>query len=470
MVLEFISRRRWEIALTGAILVTLCVLIASEVGHRDTIAALNRLRAVEQDSRSIAQFMGLMTDAETGQRGFLLNPRDVFLQRYQSSVNGAKAELAALLPRIKSGGDAESLARIGRIATLAGERFTEMEMVVRKIQEGDRDNALGIFETDIGRRKMQELRKEVTGLLDHNQVLATRLNRQAADVSRYARIIVAAVTIVNILLLVFVLRQLGRAWREKEREAVRLKAQREWLDAQVKERTEQLTQLSVYLQDVLEAEKSRLARELHDELGAILTAAKMDVAWVRRKLDRNAGELGEKLERTIKNIDQGIMVKRRLIEDLRPSTLSSFGLVVAARELAEETAARNEWELKLELPEAEPDIDADTATALYRVLQESLNNATKYAQAKQMSIRLDCSDRELTLTIEDNGVGFRPSQVRPKALGLVGMRQRVQARGGSFEVSSHPGAGCRVRVILPLRHSEECVAADNNQAECAVKD
>jgi len=339
-----------------------------------------------------------------------------------------------------------------------------MEIVYRHATQGEMEKAMEVFNTDIGRKKMVELRNEVEELLDHNHDRASRLRQEAVRVSKYSRVSVAAVTGVNIILLVFVFRRLGDSWREKEQEADRLKTQQEWLDAQIRERTAQLEDLSIHLQDVLEAEKTRLARELHDELGAILTAAKMDVAWVRRRLGKNPVEMDEKLERTLKNIDQGILVKRRLIEDLRPSTLSSFGLLVATRELVEDSATRNEWKVEIDLPDAEPNIGADTATALYRVVQESLNNATKYAQAKNVRVRLECSDDELKLEIVDDGVGFQLRDVRPKALGLVGMRQRVQARGGSFRISSNPGEGCRVRVMLPLKRNEECVPGPESNA------
>ncbi len=464
MFLNFVSRWRWEFALAGAVLITAGILGMSELGHDKTTDALEKITAVEQDSRSVLQFMSLVTDAETGQRGYLLSQGNVFTERYRSGVTGAKAVMETLTVRYQKSGDREGITRIGRIATLSGEKFTEMEIVFRHAVQGEMGKAMEVFNTDIGRKKMVELRKEVDELLEHNQGRANRLRWEASTVSKYSRVSVAVVTAVNIVLLVFVFRRLGDSWRQKEEEADRLKAQQEWLDAQIRERTTQLEDLSIHLQDVLEAEKMRLARELHDELGAILTAAKMDVAWVRRRLGKDPVEMDEKLERTLKNLDQGIMLKRRLIEDLRPSTLSSFGLIVAARELAEENASRNEWQLELELPEAEPDIGPDTATALYRILQETLNNASKYAQAKRVRVQFACTDQELRLEIVDDGVGFRLRDVRPKALGLVGMRQRVQARGGSFEISSNPGEGCRIRVILPLKPQEECVQGPDSNA------
>ena len=354
--------------------------------------------------------------------------------------------LERMTQHLQKSDDGEGVSRLARIATLSGEKIAVLDITIRHAQQGEMEQALSLFNADVGRFKMRTLRQEVDGLLKYNAARANVLRQKAAEVSTYSRISVAAVAAVNIVLLVLVFRRLGDAWRQKEHEADQLKAQQAWLDGQVRERTRQLEDLSVHLQDMLEAEKMRLARELHDELGSILTAAKMDVAWVRRRLGADPPELHEKLERTLINIDQGIMVKRRIIEDLRPSTLSSFGLIVAARDLAEESAKRNDWQLDLQLPEAEPDIGTDTATALYRVLQESLNNATKYAQAKCVQIVLDCSDVQLVLDIVDDGVGFDLSGVAPKSLGLVGMRQRVVARGGRFELYSTPGRGCRIRV------------------------
>ena len=459
MIAEFVSRWRWEFALAGAVVVTASVFAAAELGHDRTSDALERITTVGMESQGVLQLMSLVTDAETGQRGYLLTKREAYLEPYRVGVAGSRVVLEKLSSDYQRNGDSEGVARVNRIATLAGEKFTELEIVLRVAKQGEMEQVLELVNADIGRNKMAALRKEVDALLDHNRDRAEWLRLEAIGISKSARLSVAVISALNIVLLVFVFRRLGEGWREKEQEADRLKAQREWLDAEVRARTVQLEDLSVHLQDVLEAEKVRLARELHDELGSILTAAKMDIAWVRRRLGKEPVEMDAKLERTLKNIDQGIMVKRRLIEDLRPSTLSSFGLIVAARELAEESAARNEWELELNLPDMEPDIGADTATALYRIIQETLNNASKYAKAKRVSVRLICSERDLRLEIEDNGVGFQKRDVRPKALGLVGMRQRVQARGGSFEISSNPGEGCRVHVIIPLKRNEECVAA-----------
>jgi signal transduction histidine kinase len=190
---------------------------------------------------------------------------------------------------------------------------------------------------------------------------------------------------------------------------------------------------------------------LHDELGAILTATKMDVAWVRQQLkDGMPPLLSEKLARALKNLDHGVQAKRRIIENLRPSTLTTFGLVMALREHAEQAAERNDWVLDLNLPDEPWTLPDDVSIALFRIAQESLTNAAKYAQAKNVRLRLWLQAGQVRLRVEDDGRGFATTDVRPRAHGLAGMRQRMQGLGGTLEVRSTPGRGTTVYASLPL--------------------
>ena len=466
--LHFFSRWRWEFALAGGILITTAILGASELGHNRTLTALQKSDVEDAKSLGALRLMSHMMIAEAAHRGYLLSPLDAYLVNYEKAVKDATAQLAAIAKLYQISGDEESVRRITRIAAMIGERQGVMNVTLRYAKAGEMDAALKLFNSDLNRFKIVALRQEIDALLEQNRRYLDRLTAESAAVSRNSRLTVALVTAVNIILLVVVFRQLGEAFRKKEHETKELLQQQEWLDNQVRERTAQLEQLSVHLQDMLEAEKVRLARELHDELGSLLTAAKMDIAWVRSHMHSNPAAMHEKLALILNSLDQGIMVKRRLIEGLRPSTLSSFGLVVAARELIEEQAQRNEWEVTIDLPDAEPDIDQDTATALYRILQESLTNVAKYAKAKSVQVNLVCTNQELTLEIADDGVGFRMRDVRRNALGILGMRQRVEARGGRLHLTSSPEKGCRVSANLPLRPREHCVSATGNQSATSV--
>jgi signal transduction histidine kinase len=461
---NFFSRWRWEFAMAGAVVVTAGILVVSELGYKYKSDALANIIAAEENSREILNLLSNVLFANVARRDYLFTRREDSLESYEASKKKSKTILSSLIQRYQTSSDGDGLEQLGKIATLAGEYYVTLDMTISRVREGNVDAAMELFNSDAGRQKIRMLHQAVHLLLEYNLERVRIVHGRSVDAIKFSRIGVASVTGVNIALLCMLFGRLGIELRKKETESTILKEQQELLDAQVRERTRQLEFLAAHLQDLIEGEKERLARELHDELGSILTAAKMDVAWVRGRLDNNAGGLEEKLERTLKYLDQGILVKRRLIEDLLPSTLSSFGLIVAARELAEENASRNEWQLELELPEAEPTIEPDTATTLYRILQEALHNATKYAQAKYVRVQLTCTDQELSLEITDDGVGFRLHDVRPNALGLVGMRQRVLARSGKFEIFSSPNEGCRIRVILPLKRREQCVPGPDSHA------
>lgn len=455
MIAELIGRWRWGFAMATSVIITISVLVASELGHDHTHAAQRSILSVADKSRLLTDIIARLTELESGQRGYLLTQRKEYLVPLSKGREEISSLLENLARRYQSSADGEGLVLLSRLSTSFGEKMAELEWTVEKTRSGETHDAIAMLNTDHGQQKMTELRLQVQALIQHNEKRLQNLQKELLGVTNFSRLRIALISALNLALLIYIFRKLQESWRLKEEEATRLKEQQEWLDRQVRERTAQLEQLSVHMQNALEEERVRLARELHDELGSALTAAKMDIAWVRGKLPAPSNDLREKLQRTLKNIDQGIMAKRRIIEDLRPSTLSSFGLVIAARDLATENASRNDWDLQLDLPETEPDIGSDTATALYRVLQESLNNASKYAKAKIVTVRLAFSDTELTLEIQDDGVGFRPREVRANALGLIGMRQRIEARGGTCDITSAPGNGCRIRLTIPLRRASD---------------
>src|SRR5690606_25973960 len=188
---------------------------------------------------------------------------------------------------------------------------------------------------------------------------------------------IALVAALNVVLVVALFFGMKRDWRVAHE-------RQDLLDQRVRERTRQLDSLASRLQEAAEAERAALARELHDELGGLLTASKMDIAWVRGRLGPDDAALREQLARVLQQLDQGIIAKRRIVEGLRPTTLSNFGLATAARQLTQQVAERAGWELELQLPEIDPQLPEEIEVALFRVLQESLTNAAKYAQASRL--------------------------------------------------------------------------------------
>jgi signal transduction histidine kinase len=228
---------------------------------------------------------------------------------------------------------------------------------------------------------------------------------------------------------------------------LRLQQERDQLERQVKERTSRLAELANHLESAREDERAYLARELHDELGALLTTAKLDVARLRSRLVSAAPEVKERIDHLIETLNAGITLKRRIIEGLRPSSLDNLGLVPTLEILAKETAARTGINIDVNLEPVM--LDNDDQLTVFRLAQESFTNICKYASARNVTVTLHGYANHVELTIQDDGVGFDPNAVRPTAYGLIGMQQRVAAAGGTMEVDSTVGRGTKISVSLP---------------------
>lgn len=435
---------RWDLTLIACSVVSVGILVVSETGHtlleQEQGDAMKGVRIYAQ----LGRLAGRLADAETAQRGYLLTRSDAYLEPYRTALPQIATLTELLDDHYAGAGSSLDSSRMRLIRTEVTKKIVEMENTLFAAREGRWDDAVKIVATDVGKYRMDAIRQLVEDLqIAENERVAERVAAWRSH-TQLARLSVAAVTALNILLLILLVRWLKRHWRAaRERGAL--------LDQEVKARTAQLAMLATHLQEISEAEKSRLARELHDELGSILTASRMDISWVRGKLQPEQAALADKLGRALKHIDQGVQAKRRITEGLRPTTLTSFGLVTAARELVAQAADQSHWALELDLPEDDPDLSEEAAIALFRILQESLNNAAKYAQTKCIRVSLAVAPgRQCTLEIEDRGIGFKPQDVRPKAHGILGMRERLAARGGTLVVDSVPGRGTRVSATLPL--------------------
>ena len=207
--------------------------------------------------------------------------------------------------------------------------------------------------------------------------------------------------------------------------------------------------LAAWLQRTREAERQALAAELHDELGAILTAARLDVAWLAAQPGCQAPEVAARLDSLSRVLAEGVGLKRRIVEDLHPTALTHLGLAAALEQLVAGHRARAGLELALEIDDRVVPV-GEPALALYRIVQESLTNIQRHADARRVRISLDRALGRAVLTICDDGRGFDPAAVAGGHHGLIGMRQRMCALRGRFEVSSAPGRGTTVRASLPL--------------------
>ena len=215
-------------------------------------------------------------------------------------------------------------------------------------------------------------------------------------------------------------------------------------------RTQELSSLSAFLQTHYEREKASLARELHDELGGILTPAKMDLAWLQARLGNDA-QYGDRMTRLSTLIDQGIDLKRRIIENLHPSLLDHLGLATAVQWYVDETCRAAHIECKLNVSPKLERLSPDLEIALYRIVQESVTNVVRHAKAKRVELDIEREKGGLRIKIRDDGVGIPDlRRARKLAHGLAGMSQRMRAINGTFDVKSRAGEGTRIEAFLPL--------------------
>jgi PAS domain S-box-containing protein len=232
---------------------------------------------------------------------------------------------------------------------------------------------------------------------------------------------------------------------------------RKQYEDELKARQSELRKLSAQVLEAREEEKTRIARELHDELGQMLTALKMDLGWVRQRIGTSDAELGTKTERMWQTLDQTVTSVRRIAADLRPLMLDDLGLPDAAAWLVEDFSKRSgvECEFKLLNTMEISEFERSISNTVYRALQESLTNIGRHADAKRAWILLQIDPGEVRLEVEDNGCGITAEDIaKSRSLGLKGMRERVFHIGGSLEVTGAPRGGTRVSLHVPLRAAE----------------
>jgi len=226
-----------------------------------------------------------------------------------------------------------------------------------------------------------------------------------------------------------------------------LERQNRLLEQAVHDRTTELRELAGYLITAREDEKAHLARELHDELGSLLTAAKLNLARLRGTLFEDPAT-ADRLKQVNQHLDEGISLKRRIVEDLRPSSLATFGLTISLANLCAEVGARLNLTIKVEFDEVR--LMPDGHLAIYRLVQEALNNVCKHAKATRVRVSVKSEPIQVRVQIEDDGIGFDPSQPKSAAHGIAGMRFRIEQLDGRMSVASSPGAGTLLEAIMPV--------------------
>jgi signal transduction histidine kinase len=227
--------------------------------------------------------------------------------------------------------------------------------------------------------------------------------------------------------------------------------QRDLVVENLRHSRQQLRRLSASLQDARESESQRIARQIHDNLGAALTALKMDIAWINKHIQDPRPVLEDKLRSMSGLIDQTVDSVRQIATELRPAILDEVGLIAALEWQLREFEDRTGIDCSFNCSVDKTDLDDSETTAIFRIFQEALTNIARHAQASQVRVTLEMSVIGLSLRVHDNGRGITPTEINHLAsLGLLGMQERALMVGGRFSIEGNPLYGTQVTIQVPL--------------------
>ncbi|MEJ2696983.1 MAG: PAS domain S-box protein [Candidatus Sulfobium sp.] len=224
---------------------------------------------------------------------------------------------------------------------------------------------------------------------------------------------------------------------------------------EIKRSREQLRKLFAHAQSVREEERTRISREIHDELGQALTALKMDLSWIIKRLDRSQETLHRKARDMSKLIDMNIQAVKRISSELRPGLLDVLGLTAALEWQIKEFHQRTGIKCKLRVTPPEISPDKEMSTTIFRIFQETLTNVARHAGAGRVTVRLERKAGDLVLQVKDDGCGITDRQISsPTSIGLMGMKERANFLGGRIGIKGERDKGTTVTVVFPFSDTE----------------
>ncbi|TAK08714.1 MAG: PAS domain S-box protein [Candidatus Manganitrophaceae bacterium] len=240
------------------------------------------------------------------------------------------------------------------------------------------------------------------------------------------------------------------SYRRREREIALENHQRN-VEKELRHSQEQLRSLSSRLHSMVEEERTRISREIHDELGQLLTILKMELSWLKKRLPKKEELLRDRTKSMAKLVDTTVQTLRKISTELRPGVLDDLGLTAAIEWQVQEFQARTKLCCSLTVRPEEITLDPERSTTVFRIFQETLTNIVRHANADEVAIRLEKTEESLTLEVRDNGKGITQNQItNSKSLGLLGIRERALLWGGTVHISGLPGKGTTVTVQIPL--------------------
>ena len=368
--------RRGVVVFPLAALAALAMFVINELSYHEATASFDSLGDRGSARFYLNDLAKSLLNAETGQRGYLLTGRDDYLTPYRDAQEVLRRNIDWLNNHYSKSPDTAAL--VHDLVVASDEKMSELATTIELHDKGADQAWRDLLMSDIGREKMDRVRDLTEQLLAKEAKQVDRERKSIYETLRLNRIGVSAMAAISLLALFMYLRQTALLEQQTNEENRRVASERDRLEAEVTARTLQLKELAQHLQTVREDERNHLARELHDELGALLTAAKLDVARLKSRLGSASREALERLAHLNETLNGGIALKRRIIEDLRPSSLSNLGLIAALEILLREFSVRSEIPIEQHLERVE--LDPAAQLTVYRLVQEAL---TKHRQIRE---------------------------------------------------------------------------------------
>jgi len=431
----------------AAVIAGLCLVAITEVSYQAQRGALDKLILQGAARLEVLNAFQRLSDAESGERGYLLIHDPMYLEPFTEASEDVLRSLNKIDALDGESDDAKLKVMQKNIRELMLDKLAEMKEVMRLHDEGNIQRALEIVRAGIGREIMQELRAGVEEIMAYRSSHVAMGLEDVKSIFLRARIGVISMTLLSTLILIALIQTSRRAERDRDMQRIALQAERDRLEQLVNDRVGDLRELTKHLQTAREDERARLARELHDELGALLTSAKLDVAFMKAKITKDLPDILPKLSHLNEMLNGVISLKRRIVEDLTPSSLRTLGLVPALEILCSEMKQTCGVELIHQLQAVE--LEEDRSLALYRFAQEALTNMAKYAQATRAMVRMNKKDGQVCVEVWDNGKGFDALSLPTGRHGLKGMRFRIEALGGRLDIESSAEEGTHLTVWVP---------------------
>jgi hypothetical protein len=382
----------------------------------------------------------------------LLTGDKKYIATYIRNVADVEPRLENL--RLAYAGSESDISQVRELQVLLGKRLADLSMIFAIQERQGVAAAVALVKTSVGSDTGVRIGDILDRLRDREGVEHNAAAEHWAASLTLNRWITIAGTLLNMVLVGIASRLVYLEFRRRTALTAELRDQKLRLEGEVGDRTRELVELSTHLQNVSEREKASLARELHDELGGLLVGARMDISWAEQHLAKDDQDLRQRLNRVQQNLAAGVDLKRRIIEELRPTLLDNVGLFAALRWQLKETCRSAGIKCIESYPDEEPRFRSEASIALFRIAQEAFSNILKHSGAKSVDISLDMDDEILLMRIADDGVGIPDGRFTAIAShGIASMRHRVRALGGRLEVRSPASGGTMLIVQIPVENA-----------------